>query len=44
VERTVTTSRPVRNGESELEVEVKALGGNGQMKTILTQKMRVSDE
>lgn len=44
VERTVTTSGPVRNGESELEVEVKALGGNGQMKTILTQKMRVSDE
>jgi len=27
-----------------LEVEVKALGGNGQMKTILTQKMRVSDQ
>ena len=44
VERTVTTSRPVRNGESELEVEVKALGGSGQMKTILTQKMRVSDQ
>ena len=29
VERTVTTSRPVGNGESELEVEVKALGGSG---------------
>ncbi len=44
VERTVTTSRPVGNGESELEVEVKALGGSGQLETILTQKMRVSDQ
>ena len=44
VERTVTTSRPVGNGESELEVEVKALGGSGQLETILTQIMRVSDQ
>ncbi len=44
VERTVTTSRPVGNGESELEVEVKALGGSGQLETILTQRMRVSDQ
>lgn len=44
VERTVTTLRPVGNGESELEVEVKALGGSGQLETILTQRIRVSDQ
>jgi hypothetical protein len=44
VERTVTTSRPTGNGENELETEVKALGGNGKLRTLLTRKARVSDQ
>ncbi len=44
IERTETTSRPTGNGENELEIEVKALGGNGELRTVLTRKMRVSGQ
>jgi hypothetical protein len=43
VERTITTSRPLGNGEKELEVEVQKRDGSGRFKTIMTKKTTISN-
>jgi len=43
VERKITTSRPLRSGGRELEIQIQARRGSGRLETIMTQKTTVTD-
>ena len=42
-QETVTTSKPAGGGMTDVVIEVREADVNGNMKTVATQKMRVSD-